>query len=520
MPQNISSPPSLVRRARVQSKQRKQTRRAACRHLFEGEAEKSGEDHSDDETEQTGERLSGDFIQYTTEESEDSEATDPGIRGNVTSSPLSKLADVASSPLARRSPTRSPTPEHEAQEVTQQQLLSEFSSPVTRSKTIDSRGAADLMHISETQFIFGTDGGRISNRATGTSAPTRVENDETVPQGRLGRAPLVPLELPKFDFNRKAGLLTWAQIGNDFTKEGLKEFMLTSGGNMPIDKMVIAEEKHSDGGRHIHCAFKLKKKTHIRDAARVWDYKGIHPNLGMGHNNIFTYLIVPSSTKEIDSDPIYFNCTHRELVAGGDYSYLLGLETLDEFTGEAKRLIPAMMLQRGAQLVQNFLRFGACPIPIARTFCGPWPKEWMDQIETWKPKEHALLLWGSAGLGKTQFAKYVLRWASGAEPFYVSGRLDGLKKWNHHTHKALLIDDISFLTYDESVSRDITDVNEGSTISIKHSTVTIPAGTIRIFCSNFEYPFRNPYDSVYGRRLTTRHITGPTPDTAVVGEVH
>ena len=161
---------------------------------------------------------------------------------------------------------------------------------------------------------------------------------------------------------------------------------------------------------------------------------------------------------------------------------------------------PEDMCKMGDRIAHNLRCRKECEAPQKR-YAGPYPDAFYPPRE-WDPDTHALLLVGPAGLGKTQFARYLL-----GDCDYVKGSLETLRECEFD--KPILFDEVNMLDADPEQSKEVTDVENGGSIKIRYKDVTIPPGVRRVFVHNIEHPFRNPSGAVYGRRLVTHVISGP-----------
>lgn len=137
------------------------------------------------------------------------------------------------------------------------------------------------------------------------------------------------------------------------------------------------------------------------------------------------------------------------------------------------------------------------PTLVQKRFYGPYQKCFYPP--EFDPQTHSLLLVGPPGIGKTQFARYLL-----GDCDYIKGNLDKVKQLQFD--KPILFDEINTLNMDPEVSKELTDVENGGSWPMRYTNPEIPGGIARIFCSNIEFPFRNPNDAVYGRRVVTHRI--------------
>lgn len=169
--------------------------------------------------------------------------------------------------------------------------------------------------------------------------------------------------------------------------------------------------------------------------------------------------------------------------------------------------VPQDMIRNGRRIKANIVnKFSPARPYDQKRYYGPYPKEFYPV--GWDREKHSLLIVGPSGVGKTQFARYLL-----GDCDYIKDELDPALK-SCKFDKPLLFDDIDMLRADPSQSSEITDVENGGTIEMRYANVTIPFGVPRIFLHCMEYPFRDPRAAVYGRRVVTHVISGPCADAA------
>lgn len=85
-----------------------------------------------------------------------------------------------------------------------------------------------------------------------------------------------------FRFKGKRVFLTYSQIPDGFTKEGLLNHMIALcygiKGGTDVTKYHLGEETHKDGGRHIHAVFWFSKVIDTVNT-KFFDYLETHPNI-------------------------------------------------------------------------------------------------------------------------------------------------------------------------------------------------------------------------------------------------
>lgn len=100
-------------------------------------------------------------------------------------------------------------------------------------------------------------------------------------------------------------------------------------------------------------------------------------------------------------------------------------------------------------------------------------------------QERSAYIWGASGLGKTYWAIHHFD-----RPLLVR-HIDDLKGLSDR-NDGIIFDDMSFSHWPRSACIHILDVKLQTTVNVKHSVVTIKAGTRRIFTSNL--PFGNSFN--------------------------
>ena len=303
-------------------------------------------------------------------------------------------------------------------------------------------------------------------------------------------------DAPAFRLHRKAVGLTYScPVDQDDNPITLHEDILDYLTDKYNDNdYIIGKEKHESGKIHWHCYFKFYAAIDSTDP-HLFDIKGVHPNICSGSpgKGWMGYCI---KDKEFKTN-FYKMCA---------YSTALKLETAQEAIDYLWQERPRDMSLSAHNMIPNLNNHFA-PVHEQKRYYGPYPHYFYpgdivddEFVHTpFDPDTHSLLLTGPPGIGKTQFARYLL-----GDCDYVKGSLGQLKGVKYD--KPLLFDEINTLTMDPEASKELTDVENGGSFHMRYNDPVIPPGIRRIFCHNLEFPFRNPHEAVYGRRVVSHRI--------------
>ncbi len=134
-----------------------------------------------------------------------------------------------------------------------------------------------------------------------------------------------------------------------------------------------------------------------------------------------------------------------------------------------------------------------------RAFVYPGPIVLPDG---WDATTHSLLIFGDAGVGKTQWAKTYAQIYGRADCLFVRNVQDLAHLQS--THGTIIFDDLDFSKFSDQQCKNITDVGEWCSVRILYKAVRIPPGLVRIFTANHENIFEDKFNAIYGRRLVVR----------------
>lgn len=281
-----------------------------------------------------------------------------------------------------------------------------------------------------------------------------------------------------------------------------------------IKKCIIACEPHAEpeslGFDHIHVIVRWDKKYNIKDMRKKFACGGRAPNFTKYHESKFTYLIDhEGQTKVVDPDPIMINVNLEELRAGSVWAFLLAIEDRAEFISQCVQRVPREWLLNGTRILANWDMLHPPVAVSAPMYHGPFPKHMHDLVKGHNWDTHGLHLWGESGIGKTSFAKYIMAHECGGHHM-VKGSIDELRNWDRKL--PLLFDDIVFTSRDDkrftnNFSREITSVQDGTSVPCRYQNVPIAHGIPRTFTTNIQWAFFDPQESVYNRRIKSHHFT-------------
>eukprot|EP00966_Prymnesium_polylepis_P319572 7376019-Prymnesium_polylepis.4 len=227
-----------------------------------------------------------------------------------------------------------------------------------------------------------------------------------------------------FRVNRKAFGLTYscpvdAPDNPIQTHDELRSLLDEKG----VNQYIIGKENHKSGKVHWHVYVKYDSEIDSIDP-RLFDLKGVHPNIvegapGKGWQN---YCKKDKDfTTNMESDP---------------FKEAMACEDPDDAIKLLWERVPAEMC-KNAHHIENNIRNRMRPAQQAhKRYLGPFPPEFYP--EQWNPDTHALLIVGPPGLGKTQFARYLL-----GDCDYIKGKLDNPAFRACKFDKPLLFDEIN-----------------------------------------------------------------------------
>lgn len=235
---------------------------------------------------------------------------------------------------------------------------------------------------------------------------------------------------------------------------------------LPIEEYFCVRETHKDPGTcpyHLHVWFKTVNKPNIKNP-RYFDIDGYHPNIGKKNRAwIWNYL------KKQDTDP-FTNIAegYVGLAQSGQLdNALLQFANLHpkEYVIHYPRVRENLRQMTMKKREEKYYTFGSYDIMPA----------------DWDMEQQSLHLQGEPGTGKTEFVK---SWLNHHGYTYLRvTHLDGLKKYRGEDF--IMFDDVSFMHLPRETQIHLCEVKNSADIHCRHTVAHIPAGTKKIFLSNY-----------------------------------
>jgi len=273
----------------------------------------------------------------------------------------------------------------------------------------------------------------------------------------------------------KCLLLTWSQAPQ-LSKEIIQAHLETIG---DLLSLAVGQEAHQDGGTHYHACVIYQKKIDKRPSA--FAILGSHPNvrtanrkigsLAQSMMNMWNYVMKEDPNPLIVGPPPTLKRSRNEV-------YLEATEIATQVSVDAAldfvRLnAPADYVQKLDSINRNLVshrnkktRHLVPARPLSEFVHAPeLPEDW-----------HVLFIWGTSGVGKTQWAKAIL---PGATIVSHRNQLSDVD-----FSKGVIFDDFDVHHWPPTAAIHLVDWDEVRGIDIKHGYVITPPHTRKIFTFN------------------------------------
>lgn len=242
-----------------------------------------------------------------------------------------------------------------------------------------------------------------------------------------------------------------------------------------IDKYIIAEEEHKDGGKHIHALLCMEKAPDIKNM-NAFDInvngKIFHPNFQRAKsvNAVRTYCekdgdYISNFDDKSKNDKFYEELkkydTNDQLKILKEFKYKDCIKDFDKYERNIKRM----------KEIEEDIKPKKYTINMFTNY------DWMFN---WNHEKYTLVLKGESGYGKTQF---FLTMAN--KPLLCSD-INDLKNIEKDTD-LIIFDDMTFKKWEEQKVIHLLDLECDRSINIKYSTAKIPKGLPRVILTNKDW---------------------------------
>lgn len=264
--------------------------------------------------------------------------------------------------------------------------------------------------------------------------------------------------------------LTYSQANNIDSKESLLDHLVHLGPR-PVERLVVGEEEHEDGGKHYHVYIKYKEKISITDNT-YYDYCWVHPNIQPARRP----REVESYVKK-DGDFL----TYGQGESGGHY------EVCQATNSRIEWLEYCIQHRIAYQYAEAFWKEAHPEKRVStitdETVINGEMRGALAQFNWNWSDRRSLVLVGGSGLGKTTWAKTNI-----PKPALFVSHPDRLKEFEIDFHKAIIFDDLSFDHIPMTAQIHLVDRENDRDIHIRYKTAFIPSNVFKVFTCN-KYPF-------------------------------
>lgn len=255
----------------------------------------------------------------------------------------------------------------------------------------------------------------------------------------------------------------------------------------PVVWARVARELHEDGHPHVHVVVRFGARVKTRSNMLVFDIMGRHPNVQVprGLKAVLEYCTKGGDYRDFGPVPSF----KEKKTKGEVYDELRGFAESRNRDGLDRCAVESGISKQWADHL--WTRFAA----DRSTIHEPGPGAECLQLSGLSYPGGTFVLIGPSGCGKSTWAKRVA-----PKPALFVSHVDDLRKFNVDVHKSIIFDDMDFNHWPRTAQIHLVDQHDVRSINVRYGTVTIPAGTPKIFTSNLP-PFT--MDPAIDRRITS-----------------
>jgi len=288
--------------------------------------------------------------------------------------------------------------------------------------------------------------------------------------------------MPRFRFNARAAFLTYAQCPLD--KNTFMEHALTV---FRASYVLVCEETHADGNKHLHALLQWDRKVDTRNE-RYFDIDSFHPNIQACRSIRDTTRYIKKDGDWVESGSIEESTNYFNMARGMEHEEWINYCMLNKVQLGYCHLVWEMI--HDSNTTTEF----------------ETKEEWIGEplrSMTWDMLYDGKPLWikGETGMGKTSWAKL-----HAPKPTLMVNQIVSLKQFKPCLHQSIIFDDMSFTHIPREAQIFILDTHNPRQIHCRNSNAQIPAGIPKIFTSNVEIFSEDP---AIARRVSKRVFTRP-----------
>lgn len=251
---------------------------------------------------------------------------------------------------------------------------------------------------------------------------------------------------------------------------------------------------------HTHVLLALTSRLDSRNP-RIFDFEGQHPNI----QTLITQDHRANTWNYHEKDPVFLHPAlprdnpYTRVTPGGEERAIKKARTLFDACKalgiEIKSVGDVNLIRKDKELIED--------IP------APFPADSFNR-ELIADKT-VMVFHGPSGLGKSAFA---CAHTPEDMSFLMVSHIDDLKRFDSERHGLLIFDDMSFAHWPRESCIHLLDSDYPRSINVKHSVVTIPARTNKIFTHNLDgamdiFPESCRHEVALNRRVHYKlHIVG------------